>query len=361
MNGILGTIQLLQLGELRPEQQELVTTLLGSSELLLSLLDDILDTSRIEAGKLELVVEEFDVRRLTSEVAETFRLAATNKGLRLIGGIAPTLRTHWHGDQRRIRQVLMNLVGNAIKFTNQGSIRIDVCEARGRDRAHRLRFEVIDTGIGIAPEDRDRVFETFTQVDASRRRRFGGSGLGLAICKGLVAAMGGELGVTSELGKGSCFWFELPPHAGSPEARVEPTPAEHPTPESLGPRALRVLVAEDNPINQMVVRRMLERLGCEVVVVGDGQAVLEAAGRDDYDLILMDIEMPKLDGLEATGRLRETPRGRRTPIVALTAYAFDEDRARCRAAGMSDVLVKPVKLVALQRALMEHARLEPVH
>jgi signal transduction histidine kinase/ActR/RegA family two-component response regulator len=361
MNGILGTIQLLQLGELHADQEQLVTTLHGSSELLLSLLDDILDTSRIEAGKLEILAEELDIRGLTFVVAETFRLAAANKGLRLIEGIGPTVRTHWYGDSRRIRQVLMNLVGNAIKFTNEGSIRLDVGEVRGPDGAHRLRFEVIDTGIGIAPADLERAFEIFTQVDASRSRRFGGSGLGLAICRGLVAAMGGELGVRSELGKGSCFWFEIPPYAEQPTAESQPPPAQQPVREPLGPRLLRVLVAEDNPINQMVVQRMLECLGCEVVVVGDGQAALEAASHDDYDLILMDIEMPRLNGLEATGRLRETPRGSKTPIVALTAYAFDEDRARCQAAGMSGFLVKPINLVALRRALVEHIPRESLH
>ena len=258
----------------------------------------------------------------------------------------------------RIRQVLMNLIGNAIKFTSEGTIRLDVSEAHGPDGARRLRFEVSDTGIGIAPEELERAFEIFTQVGASPDRRFGGSGLGLAICKGLVAAMRGELGATSQLGKGSCFWFELPPYVVNPEAGLE-TPAE-PTPATpLVPRTLRVLVAEDNLVNQMVTRRMLQRLGCEVVVVGDGQAALEAASQGDYDLVLMDIDMPRLNGLEATGRLRETPRGSKLPIVALTAYAFEEDRARCRSAGMNGYLVKPIDLATLRRALAEHTELEP--
>jgi signal transduction histidine kinase len=357
MNGILGTIQLLQVDEMSRDQAELVAALHGSSELLLSLLDDILDTSRIEAGKLEILAEELDVRRLTLSVAEMFRLAASNKGLRLIEGIAPAVRTHWYGDAKRIRQVLMNLIGNAIKFTSDGTIRLHVGESRGSGGSARLRFEVTDTGIGIAPEDLERSFEMFTQVDASYSRRFGGSGLGLAICKGLVAAMGGEMGATSVLGRGSCFWFEIPPYDARPAGCSTPRPAVAvPAVEPPRMRALRVLVAEDNPVNQMVVRKMLERLGCTVVVVGDGQAALEAAGRDDYDIILMDIEMPRLNGIEATGRIRETLRGSTTPVVALTAYAFDEDRARCRAAGMNDVLVKPVNLLALQHALQEHAR-----
>ncbi|MCA9706946.1 MAG: response regulator [Myxococcales bacterium] len=353
MNGILGAIQLLQTRALPPDQRSLVTMLHDSSAHLLSLLDDILDTARIEAGKLEITAGPLDVPALTAQLVETFRPAASHKGLRLVEQVDPRLARPCQGDVRRIRQVLMNLVGNAIKFTSEGEVCIEAREVRSPGGDRRLRFEVRDTGIGIAPEDVERIFESFTQVDASRTRRFGGSGLGLAICRGLVEALTGELGVSSTLGQGSCFWFEVPmlparARAVTPTALVEPVARDPQHP-------MRVLVAEDNPVNQMVVRRMLEHMGCRVHVVGDGLAAVDAAARDDYDLIFMDLEMPRLNGLDATRELRERPRSRKTPIVALTAHAFAEDRDRCFAVGMSDFIAKPIDLGQLQRTLAQHA------
>jgi len=350
MNGILGSIQLLRVGTLAPEQESLVAMLHSSSELLLSLLNDILDTSRIEAGKLDVQEKPFDLRELVGQVGRTFRVAASGKGLELIERVDPQLPTTCIGDIKHIRQVLMNLVGNAIKFTSEGAIRLEV-RSVSVDGAPMLRFEIHDTGIGIAGDDLPRVFESFTQIDSSRTRRFGGTGLGLAICKGLVEALGGTIGVNSRMGQGSCFWFHVPLAAESAATVPAATPTPSPTP--LG-RSLRVLVAEDNIVNQTVIRRMLEQLGCTVDVVSDGLAAVEAASKHDYDVIFMDVEMPRLSGLGATEQLRQRGGERRTPVVALTAHAFAEDEARCRAAGMDDFLAKPVELSALQRALHEH-------
>ncbi len=352
MNGILGSIQLLRVGPLAPEQESLVAMLHSSSELLLSLLNDILDTSRIEADKLDVQEHPFDLPELVAQVCRTFRVAANAKGLELLERVDDSLPPTCVGDIKHIRQVLMNLVGNAIKFTNEGSVRLEVRP----DHSHKpsvLRFEVHDTGIGIESEDLTRVFESFTQIDSSRTRRFGGTGLGLAISKGLVEALGGTMGVNSRLHQGSCFWFHVPlvaetsrPPVTEADERLDPpSETDHP---------LRVLVAEDNIVNQTVIRRMLEQLGCTVEVVGDGIAAVDAATHKHYDVVFMDVEMPRLSGLGATEQIRERQQEYRVPVVALTAHAFAEDEARCRAAGMDDFLAKPVKMTALRRMLLEH-------
>ena len=351
MNGILGTTELLLDSPLSPSQRHYARTAHGSATALLALVDDVLDLSRIEAGKLTLRHTPFDLRALVGEAVDLMATIARDKPIMLDSSLPPGLPERMVGDPVRLRQLLINLLNNAVKFTDRGRVDLAVMPL-GYDPAGalRLRFEVRDTGIGIAPEHVDSVFDAFTQADASTTRRHGGSGLGLAIARELVDLMGGELGVESRLGQGSTFWFELSlqPLDDAPEAQPEPGDAGE------GTLSARVLLAEDDTINQMVVEAMLTRLGCVVEVAPDGAAVCEAAARGRYDMILMDCHMPVMDGFEATRRIREhEARGRvaRTPIVALTADALAADRDRCLQAGMDDYLTKPVSSVTLAGAI----------
>lgn len=347
MNGILGTIQLLQLSRLPPDANHLVTMLHNSSESLLALLNDILDISRVEAGKLEIHPAPFEPRALVRQTIDTFHLAAQGKGLELRSQLAEATPTRCEGDVTRIRQILMNLVGNAVKFTDEGAITLRV--GPGRSPLEGLRFEIEDTGIGIAAENLERAFEKFTQVDDSLSRRFGGSGLGLAICHGLATALGGELGARSEPGVGSCFWLELPLRSLPP---LEPEPVAGVDPDAPRPRpGMRVLLAEDNNINQIVISTMLERYGCVVEVVGNGVAAVRSACEQHPDVVLMDIELPDLNGLEAARRIRAFGGTEGVHIVALTSHAFSKYKERCWAAGMNDFVPKPVTLEELGRML----------
>jgi signal transduction histidine kinase/CheY-like chemotaxis protein len=347
MNGILGTTELLLDSPLSPSQRHYAKTAHGSATALLALVDDVLDLSRIDSGKLTLRQTPFDLRGLVGDAVDLMAAVARDKPILLDCSLPAGLPERVVGDPVRLRQLLVNLLNNAVKFTERGRVDLAVSlldvEADG---ALRLRFDVHDTGIGIAREHLDSVFDAFTQADASTTRRHGGSGLGLAIAKELVELMGGRLGVDSRPGVGSTFWFELSmqPADGVPEA--EPAPAE-PEDDSL---SARVLLAEDDAVNQMVVEAMLTRLGCEVEVAEDGAAACTAAALGRYDMILMDCHMPVMDGFEATRQIRDDEAQRhaaRTPIVALTADALEGDRERCLAAGMDDYITKPVSSATL--------------
>jgi signal transduction histidine kinase/DNA-binding response OmpR family regulator len=492
MNGVIGMADLLLETQLEREQREMAESVRDSGEILLSILNDILDFSKIEAGKLDLESVDFDLDRVAESAVCLFAERAQTKGLELNVVVDPGVRTAVRGDPTRLHQVLANLVGNAVKFTERGEITVEVQRLAECAGGQLLRCEVRDSGIGIPEAARRRLFQSFSQVDSTTTRRFGGTGLGLAICKRLVELMGGSIGVDSVAGQGSVFWCELPLLDGAQTARPAPAALDgvrvlivddnatnrrylelrlrswgmQTVKASSGPRALallraaaregrpfplllldyqmpgmdgldvaayirdtdscgqpkallltslghriesatlarhgimeclakplrtssllealqnvlgvgigenvvvaaprvklqwdrppRLLVAEDNATNQKIVRRVLENLGCMVEITGDGIAALEAFRRGAWDLVLMDCQMPRMDGFEAVRALRafeqEHPERPRTPVVALTANAFEEDRRLCLEAGMDDHLVKPVKSEQLQRALAQ--------
>ena len=371
MNGVLGMTDLVLGTSLDREQREFMSMAKASAETLLGLIDDILDFSKIEAGRLELERIDFDPRVVVAEAVLPLRLSAAQKGLALTWTVHDAVPPAIVGDPGRLRQVLVNLVGNAVKFTSHGGVAVTVAPAAnaGGD-GPALEFRVRDTGIGIPPEKQRLVFEAFTQVDGSTTRRFGGTGLGLAIVRRLVTAMGGEIDVESAVGHGSTFRFTAKLGPGDP-ARVSPRDA----PAAVVPavRPLRVLVAEDNPVNQRLATRLLEKQGHSVRVVETGVGALAALAAEAYDLVLMDWQMPEMDGLEAIVRIRAEeerlaaphappPRagssyaaalaaGRRLPILALTAHAMRGDEEKCLAAGADGYLPKPVRAADLHAAI----------
>jgi PAS domain S-box-containing protein len=345
LNGVLGALGLLAEGEFAGEDRHLLDTARDSAQALLVLLNDLLDFSKIEAGKLSLEPVVFRPAELVQSVIDLFAIQAGAKSLRLQVALDPAVPAWVRGDAGRVRQMLMNYVSNAVKFTSAGEIAVTVTATPRGDGAM-LRFAVTDTGIGIAERHAHDVFRDFSQLDQSISRRFGGTGLGLAITRRLAELMGGEVGFSSELGAGSRFWFDVP--LARADAPVGPGAADvRRARASDAPiHRLRILVAEDNATNQLVVRNMLQRLGCHVDVVGDGAEAVRAATVHGYDLILMDIHMPEMDGIEATRRLRELDRT--LPIVALTADAGAEERERYLGAGIDDCLLKPISMESLR-------------
>jgi PAS domain S-box-containing protein len=350
--GIIGTLELLSAEMVRPAQKQYSDLALQSAEALLGVLNDVLDFSKIEAEQVSLEHSNFDVAAMVRGVTSLFTAQAQKRELRLsCEMIVPEI---WvAGDVLRLRQVLSNLVGNALKFTETGAVRVVCTAAPISERAGKTDLTLIveDTGIGIPSERLEHIFEPFTQVDATMQRRYGGTGLGLAISRKLAELMGGSLSVTSTLGGGSTFVF----HAVMDRVAAVVAPASdeltHEERESL--IGLRVLAAEDKHINQVVVSRLLQRLASMVSVAKDGQEALECLSNSEFDVILMDCQMPNLDGLEATKRIRDgDSKHSRIPIVALTANAFPEDKARCLEAGMNGFLTKPIREIQLARALL---------
>ena len=354
MNGIIGMASLLLQGSLTREQREQLTVLFQSSEALLGILNDILDFSKIEAGQLALEHTPTDLHRMLRELLQLLQGRATERGLSLLLEVDPAAPLEVLADPGRLRQVLLNLVSNAIKFTDQGAVtlRLRALSAAGADPAL-LRFEVQDSGVGIPESLRPRLFQPFLQGDGTTTRRFGGTGLGLAICKRLVELMAGTIGVQDAPGPqpagspGSLFFFDV--QLARAKAPPEPVAAPPPTlPESL--QGARILVAEDNPVNQRVVLAMLGKLGVKAELAQNGRLAVEAMAREAFDLILMDCQMPEMDGLEATRQIRA--RGQtQVPILALTANALVGDREACLASGMNDFLTKPIKPQVLKDAL----------
>jgi signal transduction histidine kinase/DNA-binding NarL/FixJ family response regulator len=356
LNAVTGMTQLLLIEDLRGHQREYVETIGDSADALLSLVNDILDFAKIEAGKLTIESAPFDLRATVEQVLELHRVAAIRKGLELSLEVAPEVPRQLIGDAGRIRQVVSNFLSNAVKFTEHGRVTVSVQVEAARDRQSVVRVAVADHGIGIAEDKLDLVFDKFTQADASTTRVYGGSGLGLAICKQIAELMGGDVGVTSRLGEGSTFWMRvtLPIDPSVMEPRAEGAP---PAPRALDGARLHVLVAEDNPVNQRVTLRMLEVLGCRVDVADTGARAVAMWdtglwSADPYDVVLMDVHMPEMDGYEATAEIRRREGGNRhTRIIALTANAMRGDRDRCLTAGMDDYIAKPVKLDDLRAAL----------
>ena len=355
MNGVIGMTELLLDTELSREQRSYAEQVARSGEQMLTLINDILDVSKIEAGQLELDVGDFDLHDTIRQTCALAGLQADATGISLDVAIAPDTPREVRGDARRLRQVLLNLVANAVKFTAAGgvSVRVGIDAApRGDDGGILMRVAVSDTGIGIDPAILDHIFEPFTQADASTTRTYGGTGLGLTIVRELVELMGGTIGCKSEPGVGSTFFFTVPlapALAGAPPPGPAPAPAAH---SETWIRAPRLLVVEDSPVNQVVAVRTLERLGCTCDVAADGREALEALAGREYDAVMMDCQMPVMDGYEATAELRRRESGaRHTPVIAMTAHAMKGDAERCLAAGMDDYIAKPMRRELLLEAL----------
>lgn len=350
MNGVVGMADLLLHSDLGPEERGYAEVIMSSSQALLVILNDVLDFSKIEAGQLVFEQVPFDLRAVLGDVNALFQGRARRKGLVYSHELAPSTPTRVAGDPGRLRQVLTNLVGNAIKFTETGAVILRSRLEQGEGDRVRVRIEVEDSGIGMSEEFQERLFRPFLQEDASTTRRFGGTGLGLSICRRLVEHMGGEIGTSSAPGAGSTFWFTvcfdpLPPEELEGPSETSPAEGER-TFEGL------ILVAEDDTTNRLLAVHLLERLGVSVEIAKDGREALEAVSAKRYDLVFMDCNMPVMDGLEATRGIRDLQLSQcEVPIVALTASVMATDRRLCEEAGMNDFLSKPLLLEDLRSAL----------
>jgi signal transduction histidine kinase len=346
LNGVLAMAEVMDRGELPESQRERLMIVRQSGEQLLAVLNDVLDLSKIEAGKLELTEQDFDLERVAGSVRDGFGALASEKGLDFSVEIDPAAEGVWRGDADRLRQIFGNLISNAVKFTPAGKVsaRFEVADAGG------LRLSVTDTGIGIPQDKILTLFEKFTQADSSTTRQYGGTGLGLAICRELAQLMGGQISVMSDEGKGSIFIVELPFPRGSEMGADDPPQAAG----AVQHRSVRVLAAEDNLVNQKVLKAIVEPMDVELAMVGDGRAAVEAWRDGGFDVILMDIQMPVMDGIAAAKAIRaaEKTEGRpRTPILALTANALVHQVEEYLAAGMDGHVAKPIEISKLYDAM----------
>ncbi len=355
LNGVLGMAQAMGGDDLSDVQRERLRVIRRSGETLLAVLNDVLDLSKIEASKLELELVDFDMAHLARGVVAAFTPLANRKGVSFGFEIEDGALGAYRGDSTRLRQILYNLISNAVKFTESGGVSLSIVR---RDEI--VEITVVDSGIGMAPESLSRLFDNFFQADASTTRRFGGSGLGLAICRELAGLMGGGIDAESVLGQGSTFRVILPlPRIG--DALVKPAPAPFPDNEPQSPD-IRVLAAEDNDVNQLVLKTLLMQAGIEPVIVANGREAVEAWEREEWDIILMDVQMPEMDGPAAARaiRAREGETGRRwTPIIALTANTMTHQRAEYDAAGMNGLVAKPIEIGRLFEALENALAADP--
>ena len=342
MNSILGMSYLALRADPSPKLKDYLERISESGQHLLNLISNILDFSKIEAGKLDIELVDFSVSTVFDDVLKQLSDLAEQKGLRFVTHVGEDLRHSLRGDPLRIRQILLNYAGNAIKFSQSGDITMRAQIERQDAAGVQLLFEVTDRGIGMSEAQASKLFQAFHQADTSTTRQFGGTGLGLAICRKLAELMGGEVGVRSAPGEGSCFWFKVPLLWGEsqPAALMDEIPGADPWAQALAGR--RLLVVDDNELNQRVASELLEAAGAEVYIAGDGVQALEALERHPVDGVLMDVQMPVMDGLEATRRIRQHTQWRSLPVVAMTANARREDAAACREAGMDDFVTKPV-------------------
>ena len=356
MNGVTGMLELLLEEALTDQQRKRVSVALGSAQALLTIINDILDLSKIEAGKLDLVSEWTDVRALVDDAVGLLRPLAVDKGLHVEASCAADVPARVLADGGRLRQVLLNLAGNAVKFTDEGRVSIAVTVVAATRERVRLQWSVSDTGIGIPAEQVPLVFEKFTQLEGAAERRTNGTGLGLSICRKLIDLMGGTIQVASQPAKGSRFWFDLDvPFAGQERMTAPPTPQA--SADVSRARGAKVLLVEDNPVNRQFALAVLKSVGAVVTVAVDGSQAVALATETEHDVILMDCQMPVMDGYEATRRIRAA--GITTPVIALTANAMEGDRDRCAAAGMDDYLAKPIRPDTLRAAVAAKARRAP--
>lgn len=362
LNAIIGTAELQMLSEMTQEQRQRMGVIESSGELLLTIVDHILDFSKLSAGKLVLENLDFNFHDLIASVIDSFGTNVRPKEIELGFHVDRDIPASLRGDSNRLRQILNNLLSNAIKFTSKGEVWLRAVRVKETASETIISFEVRDTGIGIAPDVQARLFQPFVQADQSTSRRFGGTGLGLVISAQLVEQMGGTLGLESALGKGSNFHFKLPFEKSAPIAQPSASGATYdgdlaPTPQVLDPlhaqrKELRVLVVEDNVTNQALIRQQLDALGYSLRMADDGSRALEILAKERFDVVLMDCELPGLDGYEATAEIRKRGRnGKNLKIIALTAHVGENQRERCLAAGMNGYLSKPIRLQTLADTL----------
>jgi signal transduction histidine kinase/CheY-like chemotaxis protein/HPt (histidine-containing phosphotransfer) domain-containing protein len=362
LNGIIGMAELIVNSELNQEQRDFLEIIKTSSNSLLTIINEILDFSKIESGKLDLEYVAFDLREIIGQVIGLFNLQAIGKAIKLTWAIEQDTDIFLFSDVTRLRQILTNLVSNAIKFTTEGEVKVCVSSSKKTDKISEIHFEIKDTGVGIAKEQLGKLFQPFTQVDASTTREYGGTGLGLAISKHLAELMGGKVWVESEIGKGSSFHFTIvaevvlqTEHHLIKSARSQNIQIKNIAKGS----ALVILVAEDNAINQRVILSLLKRMGYQADLASNGLEVLSILESKKYDLILMDVQMPEMDGLTATQQVcKRYPKENRPKIVAMTAGAMDANRQQCLDAGMDDFLTKPVDVAKLQETLSNYQKIK---
>lgn len=353
MNAILGMTHLLKQDSPREDQIEPINILDFSGKTLLSLIDDVLDFSKIEAGKIEFESIEFELNKLVNVIIESFKITAKNKGIELKTEIGEGIPNILVGDPARLTQILNNLVSNALKFTEEGEVRLSVNAVQDDDESIRLQFAISDTGIGIEKGRVNTIFESFTQASQNTKRLFGGTGLGLTISKQLTELQGGSISVESEEGDGSTFYVELTFEKGS--SAIEATAINKSEDSTTSLSGLKVLLAEDNLVNQKVMLRFLERWNVDMTVVDNGKEAVDAIKEDNYDVVLMDLQMPTMDGYEASEHIRklDDPYKRNTPIIALTAAALKEVREKVYASGMNDFVTKPFNPADLEQKLFQ--------
>lgn len=348
LNGIIGISKILEESNLKENQKELAEIITTSGENLLNIINDILDFSKIESGQIQLEDIDFNVFKVISNIVKLLQFNAEKKGLKIIVDVDKSIPDTLTGDPFRLNQIITNLVNNAIKFTEKGEVRISVELMNAEKKEVELMFKIADTGIGISKEGIKKLFKEFSQTENSTSRKYGGTGLGLAICRNLTSLMGGKIGVNSEPGKGSEFWFNL-----KFNFKVKKMTATNKKVDIPGD--IKILYAEDNPVNQKITQLLLKKIGVKCDIANDGNEAFEKYRENEYDLILMDMQMPDLDGIGATKKIRnhENENSEKDPvcIVAVTANAFSEDRQKCIEAGMNDFISKPFKESELKRVI----------
>lgn len=356
MNGVLGMAAQLQETDLSEKQKEMLDVITSSGQSLLVVINDILDLSKIEANKIDLEKQPIDLEKMFRTLEFFFKKQAVDKGVKLSFEV-PDQRVVFLGDETRLKQVLINILGNAIKFTDNGEVVVNAKAVIEANKKVSLLFSITDTGIGIETEYLDRLFDAFSQADTSITRKFGGTGLGLTITSKLLKLMGSELKVDSQVGCGSKFYFEMEAEVSDQEETISDESYKTPTTETFDYSQLKVLVAEDNKTNQIVIKGLLSKLNVgSIVVAEDGERAIEQCLEHEFDLIFMDMQMPVKDGLQATLEIKSLNKNNQTPVIALTANVFEEDRKRCAEVGMCDFLGKPINLSQLEGILIKWAR-----